>query len=84
MKNQLIFALGLLSIGILTGCGSVQNAVVIQDDLYDAPAQASVPQKKKTKANYLDFSDELTLKNCPILANKTCYKTSPTTNQQTR
>lgn len=58
MKNQLIFALGLLSIGILTGCGSVQNAVMIQDDLYDAPAQASAPVKKKTKANYLDFTDD--------------------------
>ena len=58
MKNQLIFALGLLGFGLLTGCGSVQNAVVIQDDLYDTPVQASVPVKKKTKTNYLDFNDD--------------------------
>ena len=58
MKNQLIFALGLLGVGLLTGCGTVQNAVVIQDDLYDAPVQASVPVKKKTKTNYLDFNDD--------------------------
>ena len=61
MKNQLIFALALLAFGFLAGCGSVQNAVVIQDDLYDAPAQASMPVKKKTKTNYLDFNDDSVL-----------------------
>ncbi len=61
MKNQLIFALGLLAFGLVTACGSIQNAVVIQDDLYDAPAQAIVPVKKKMKTNYLDFNDNSTL-----------------------